>query len=68
MEMKRAIVQKNRMLLGHVLGLRGLEILWVLKSAMFWGVSPYTPAEAHRRFGVAYGIHLQDRRVRREGN
>jgi hypothetical protein len=33
----------------------------VMKSAVFWDITPCSPLKAYRRFGVLYRMHLQIR-------
>jgi hypothetical protein len=36
-----------------------------MKSTLFWGITPCNPLKVNRRFGGAYRLHLQGRRINR---
>jgi hypothetical protein len=44
----------------------GFEVLTavVIKSTIFWGITPCSPLKVNRRFGGTYRLHLQSRRTR----
>jgi hypothetical protein len=46
-------------------GLVSFEVLTavVMKSFIFWDITPFSPVEVKRRFGETYCLHLQCRRV-----
>jgi hypothetical protein len=46
----------------------GFEVLKavVLKSSIFWDITPCSPLKANRRLGGTYRIHLHSRRIRQE--
>jgi hypothetical protein len=48
----------------------GFEVLTVVtrKSTIFWGVMPCSLVEVHQRFGEAYCLYLQGRRVSQARN
>jgi hypothetical protein len=52
-----AVVNKNCIV--------GIEILTavVMKSTIFWDITPCSPLEVNRRFGGTYRFHLQGRRI-----
>jgi hypothetical protein len=39
------------------------RLLFVPKNIVFWGVTPYSPVEVHRRFGRTYSLDRRDQRV-----
>jgi hypothetical protein len=43
----------------------GFEILTavVMKSAIFWDITPYNPLKVSQRLGGTYRLHLQGRRI-----
>jgi hypothetical protein len=45
----------------------GLEVLVVLvmKSAIFWDITPCSPLKVNRRFGGTYDLHHQGRKISR---
>jgi hypothetical protein len=46
----------------------GTEVLTVVvvKSTIFWVITPYTPLKVNRRFGGTYHLHLQGQSTSRE--
>jgi hypothetical protein len=40
----------------------------VMKSSIFWDITPCSPLKVNRRFGGTCRLHLQDRRISRERN
>jgi hypothetical protein len=48
----------------------GSEVLTavVMKSTIFWDITPSSPLRANRRFGGTYRLHLQGRRISRARN
>jgi hypothetical protein len=47
--------------IGHV----GFEVLTavVMKSTVFWDITPCSPLKANRRFGGTYRLHLHGRNM-----
>lgn len=43
----------------------GVFTVVVMKRCVFWDITPNNPLEGSRRFGAAYGLHLQGRKVSR---
>jgi hypothetical protein len=43
----------------------GFQVLTavVMKSSIFWDITPYSPLKVNRRFGVTGCLHLQGRRI-----
>jgi hypothetical protein len=43
----------------------GFEVLTavVMKSTIFWDITPCSPLKFNRRFGGTYRLHLQGRRI-----
>jgi hypothetical protein len=48
----------------------GFEVLTtvVMKSTIFWDITPCSPLKVNRRFGGTYHLHLQGRRISRARN
>jgi hypothetical protein len=48
----------------------GFEVIIavVMKSSVFWDITPYSPLKVNRRFRGTYWIHLQGGRISREKN
>jgi hypothetical protein len=42
--------------------------LFVIKSTIFWDITPCSPLKVSRRFGGTYHLHLQGRRKNRARN
>jgi hypothetical protein len=40
----------------------------IIKSTIFWDITPCSPLNVNRRFGGTYRLHLQGRRISRERN
>jgi hypothetical protein len=40
----------------------------VMKSAIFWDITPYSPLSINRRFGGTYSLHLQGKKISRARN
>jgi hypothetical protein len=47
----------------YVLGFEVLTAV-VIKSSIFWDITPCSLLKVNRRFGGIYRLHLQDRRLR----
>jgi hypothetical protein len=45
----------------------GFEVLTavVMKSTIFWDITPCSPLKVNRRFGGTHRLHLQSRRISR---
>jgi hypothetical protein len=48
----------------------GLEVLTavIMKSTIFWDVTPCSPSSVNRSFGETYRLHLQGRKISRARN
>jgi hypothetical protein len=42
--------------------------IYILKSTIFFDITPYSPLKVNRRFGGTYRLHLQSRRISRAKN
>jgi hypothetical protein len=40
----------------------------IVKSTIFWDITPFSPLKVNRRFGVTYHLHLQGRSISRARN
>jgi hypothetical protein len=48
----------------------GFEVLTavIMKSTIFWDITPCSPLKVNRRFGGTYRLHLQGRKISRARN
>jgi hypothetical protein len=52
------------------LDLIGFEVLTsvIMKSTIFWDITPYSPLKINRSLGETYYLHLQGQRIRQTRN
>jgi hypothetical protein len=58
------------MLTADIYYVAGFEVLtaMIMKSAIFWDITPCSPLKLNRRFGGKFRLHLQGRRISRVRN